>query len=266
MKLQHLPNSATIEEALDCIREHGHVIIDELVSASVIDQVLADMRPYTDAVPFNESSSFGTGCQRVGNLIARSKAGRALVMNPLVLGVVKGVLSHSSVIQVQATEMISLRPGCPAQALHQDEVAFDSFPFPDDYIVSCNSLWALTEFTEENGATRVVPGSHVRPRAQYRMKDTLAAEMDRGSVMLFSSKLWHGGGSNRSNEIRRTQAVNYSVGWVRQEENQYLACPQDIARTLPDDLLQLMGYQIGNGYGHAGGWLDPLTALRHMQA
>ena len=264
MKLQHLPNTATVEEATEVVREYGQVIIDELIPGSVVDQVLADLRPYTDAAPFSENELFGNGSQRVGNLIAHSETGRDLVMNPLVLGVVKGVLSHSPVIQLGATELISLKPGCPAQLIHQDEMAFDSFPFPDDYVVSCNTLWAFTDFTEENGATRVVPGSHARPRAEYTIEDTLPAEMARGSVMIFSSKLWHAGGANRSNDIRRAQAVNYAVSWVRQEENQYLACPQEIARTLPDDLLKLMGYQIGSGYGHAGSWVDPLVALRRV--
>ena len=262
MKLQHLPNTATVEEAVAVMREHGHVIIDDLVPVSVVDQILADMQPYIEVTPFSENEWFGNGSQRVGNLIARSETGRDLVMNPLVLGVVKGVLGHSPLVQLGATEMISLRPGCPAQYIHQDELTFDSFPFPDDYIVSCNTLWAVTDFTEENGATRVVPGSHARPRAEYKMEDTLPAEMTRGSVMIFTSKLWHAGGSNQSQEVRRAQAINYCVGWVRQEENQFLACPQDLSRTLPDDLLKLLGYQIGFGYGTAGAQADPLEALR----
>ena len=263
MGLQHLPNTATVEEAAEAVREHGHVIIDALVPGSLMDQLLADMQPYIDASPFSENEWFGNGAQRVGNLIARSPAGRDLVMNPLVLGVARTILAHATVVQLNTTEMISLRPGAPAQFLHQDQLTFDNFPFPDDYVVSCNTLWAVTDFTEENGATRVVPGSHARPRTEYTIEDTLPAEMVQGSVMIFTSKLWHAGGSNRSNAVRRTQAINYAVGWVRQEENQFLACPQEIARTLPEDLLKLMGYQVSPkyGYGHAGTQRDPLAAL-----
>lgn len=262
MKIQHLPNTATVEEATAVILEHGHVIIDSLVSRAVMDQIMADMQPFIDVTPFSEDELFGKGSQRVGKLIARSPTGRDLVMNPLVVGTARNVIAPASVMQLGATEMISLRAGAPAQSMHQDELTFDGFPFPDDFVVSCNALWAVTDCTEENGATRVVPGSHARPRAEYTMEDTLPAEMVSGSVMIFTSKLWHAGGNNRSNEVRRVQAVNYAVGWVRQEENQFLACPQAIARTLPEDLLKLMGYQIGYGYGHSGGQEDPLVALR----
>ena len=263
MKVQHLPNTVTIEEAAAVIAEHGHVIIDQLVPASVMDQVLTDMQPIMEAKSFSENEWFGNGCQRVGNLVAHSPTGRDLVMNPLVLGAVKKVLGHASVIQLCTTEMISLNSGAPAQFLHTDELIYEKFPFPDDYVVGCNTLWALTDFTDENGATRVIPGSHIRPHAEYRMEDTVPAEMVRGSVLIFTSKLWHAGGHNRSNGIRRAQAINYSVGWVRQGENQFLACPQEIARTLPEDLLKLMGYQLSpeDGYGHAGAMADPLAAL-----
>jgi hypothetical protein len=263
MKVQHLPNTATVEEATDVVREHGHVIIDTLAPVSLMEQVLADMQPFTQKAGFSEDEWFGNGAQRVGKLIARSAAGRDLVMNPLVLGVVKNILNSASTFQLCTTEMISLKPGAPAQFLHTDELLYDDFVFPDDCVACCNTLWAITEFTDENGATRIIPGSHARPPAEYTMADTLPAEMERGSVLIFSGKLWHAGGNNRSNHVRRAQAINYSLGWLRQGENQYLACPPDIARTLPEDLLRVMGYQAGPkyGYGHAGAQADPLEAL-----
>lgn len=262
VSLEHRPASVTIEEATEVIREHGHVIIDSLVLPSVMDQIVSDLQPLIDVTPFSENEWFGNGSQRIGNLIARSPTGRTLVMNPTVLGVVRNVIAPSAVMQLNATEMISLKAGAPAQYIHRDELAFDSFPFPDDYVVSCNTLWAVTDCTEENGATRIVPGSHVSSRTEYTIEETLPAEMVRGSVLIFTSKLWHAGGNNRSKEVRRVQAINYAVGWVRQEENQFLACPQDLARTLPEDLLKLMGYQIGAGLGHAGSQADPLEVLK----
>ena len=263
MNVQHLPNTATIEEATAVVREHGHVIIDALVPVSVMDQVLADLEPFTPNDQKTDEEWGGNYAYRVGRLIARSPIGRDLVMNPLVLGVVKNILTSASTFQLCTTEMISLRPGAPAQYLHTDELLYDDFQFPADCIACCNSLWAVTDFTEENGATRIVPGSHASPPAQYTMEDTLPAVMERGSVLIFSGKLWHAGGNNRSTAIRHTQAINYSLGWLRQGENQYLACPPEIARTLPEDLLKVMGYQVGPryGYGHAGAQDDPLRAL-----
>jgi ectoine hydroxylase-related dioxygenase (phytanoyl-CoA dioxygenase family) len=112
------------------------------------------------------------------------------------------------------------------------------------------------------GATRVVPGSQrLGPDERFTEADTVAAEMTRGSVLIFSGKLYHGGGENRSDRVRKALDLCFNVGWVRQEENQYLSCPPEIARTLPDDLLRLMGYRADHGYGHVGNRQDPLQAL-----
>lgn len=265
MKLQHLPNTATVEEANEVMREHGHVIIDNLAPLSVMDQVLADLEPFTPTAQETDEEWGGNYAHRIGKLIARSPTGRDLVMNPLVLGVVKNVLSCASTFQLCTTELISLNPGAPAQILHTDELLYDDFVFPDDCVACCNTLWAVTDFTDENGATRVVPGSHALPATKYTIEETVPAEMSRGSVLIFSGKLWHAGGNNRSTKVRRAQAINYSLGWLRQGENQYLACPPDVARTLPKDLLKVMGYQVGKyGLGHVGAQSDPLQTL--MQA
>src|SRR5262249_50094022 len=155
-------------------------------------------------------------------------------------------------------------PGGEAQFLHRDELLFDGYPFDPQYEVYVNSLWAMTEYTEEMGATRVVPGSHkAASDARFEQGDSVPVEMARGSVLIFSGKLFHGGGENRSDRIRRGLDLGFTVGWVRQEENQYLSCPPEIARTLPEELLKVMGYEPGHGYGHVanrqGG--DPLAMV-----
>lgn len=262
MAVQHVANTATAQEIATCVREHGHVVIDKLVPSETMDRIETELHPYFSATPFGHMSELGFKTQRTGSLIARSPTVRELIMNETYLGAVKELLSHAEKIQLTITEVNSLAPGAEAQFLHQDEMLYDRFPFPINYEVFVNSLWALTDFTEEMGATRVVPGSHTAGvGAQFSYEDSLPVEMERGSVLLFSGKIYHGGGANRSKRVRRAIDIGFSVGWVRQVENQYLSCPIEIARTLPKDLLSLMGYESTGGYGFIGDRQNSLAAL-----
>jgi ectoine hydroxylase-related dioxygenase (phytanoyl-CoA dioxygenase family) len=262
MALQHLAKTATVDEVAACVREHGHVIIDELVSVELIDRIEAELQPFFEATAFGHLSELGFGTQRTGSLIARSPSVHELILQETYLGAVKQLLSHSATVQLSLTEVTSLAPGAEAQFLHQDEMLYDNFPFPIDYEIFVNSLWALTDYTEKMGATRVVPGSHkAGTGAKFNDEDSLPVEMDRGSVLLFSSKIYHGGGANRSDRIRRAVDIGFSVGWVRQVENQFLSCPIEIARTLPKELVSLMGYASTGGYGLVGDRENALTTL-----
>lgn len=261
MELPHLSPLASVDQVVAAIAEHGGVIIDQLAPVSLMDRIDAEMEPHVAAAPFGANEGLGTRTRRTGRLIARSTGARELVMNELFLGVVRRLLSHARSMQLTFTEVIALWPGAEAQFLHRDEVLYEAFPFPTDYEVHVNSLWALTDYTEEMGATRVVPGSHrAAPDATFTQADTVAAEMERGSVLLYSGKLVHGGGHNRSDRVRKALDLGFSVGWLRQEENQYLACPPEVACSLPEELLLLMGYDTAGGYGHLGRD-HPLVAL-----
>jgi ectoine hydroxylase-related dioxygenase (phytanoyl-CoA dioxygenase family) len=196
-------------------------------------------------------------------LIARSATCRDLVTHPLVLEAVGGVLGHATSFQLHLTQMIAIGPDEPGQPIHRDQWAFDFFPFPQGYEVQCNTIWAMTDFTEQNGATRLVPGSHrAADKLEFTHEDVVPAEMPAGSVLFYTGALYHGAGANRSGDVRYGLNITYNVSWLRQEENQYLAVPAAVARTLPEPLLRLMGYARGAyALGYVGDLRDPLDVL-----
>ncbi len=264
MAVQHLPATAGAEEIRSILLSDAAVIVDDLADDETIDRIAAEMAPFIDATPVGSDDFSGRNTKRTGALIARSPSSHELIQHPLILDVARRLLHRARHIQLHLTQVISIGPGSPAQTVHRDQWAFDFFDFPDDYDVQCNTIWAMTDFTEGNGATRLMPGSQHLPNSfEHTLDETVPAEMRRGSCLIYTGKVYHGGGANRSDHTRMGLNVTYDVAWLRQEENQYLSVPPDIAATLPDDLLKLMGYQIGAyALGYIDDVRDPLEAIR----
>ena len=227
-----------------------------------------ELEPYIAATPVGIDEFAGRRTRRTGGLIVRSAACRELIMHPIVMDAVGTVLGHASSFQLHLTQMIAIGPGEPAQRIHRDQWAFDFFPFPPDYDVQCNTIWAMNDFTAANGGTRLVPGSHrFEDRLEMTEEQTVAAEMPAGSVLFYTGKLYHGGGANHSDAVRYGLNITYAVSWVRQEENQYLSVPAETARTLPEPLLRLMGYARGAyALGYVDDLRDPLAVLLGREA
>ena len=264
MGLEHLPATTTPEEAVAVLKRDGAVIIDQVISPGAMDAVAAELKPWLDATPLGPDDFSGRRTKRTGGLVARSPLCRELVMNPLVLGTTGKLLEHATSFQLHLTQVIAIGPGEPAQPIHRDQWAFDFFPFPAGFEVQCNTIWAMTDFTEENGATRVVPGSnHLADKLRFKHEDSAAAEMSKGSVLLYNGSVYHGGGANNSQLTRAGINITYNLSWLRQEENQYLAVPLEIARTLPVDLLKLIGYRRGAyALGYVDDLRDPIEVVR----
>jgi ectoine hydroxylase-related dioxygenase (phytanoyl-CoA dioxygenase family) len=264
MEIIHLPPDAPAEQLHEVLRRHGVVVVDNLADHHTVDSVLSEMGPFIEATPTGSDEFSGARTRRSGALIARSPTSRSLVQHPLVLEVAGTLLDRAMSYQLHLTQTIAIGPGEPAQAIHRDQWAFDFFPFPEDHHVQCNTIWALTDFTEANGATRVIPGSqHWPDRRDHHHDETVPAQMSKGSCLLYTGKVYHGGGANQSEVDRIGLNITYVVGWLRQEENQYLSVPAEVAATLDDDLLRLMGYQIGAyALGYIDDVRDPIEAVR----
>jgi hypothetical protein len=264
LAVEHLPATASPDELHAVLARDGALVIDDLAPGGLVDEVMADMQPHIDATPGGSDDFTGRNTRRTGALVARSPAGRQLVQHPSILGVAGKLLDRAKAFQLHLTQLISIGPDSPSQAIHRDQWAFDFYEFPSDYHVQCNTIWAMTDFTEENGATRLIPGSQDWPNSfEHTIDESVPAEMSKGSCLLYTGKVYHGGGANRSDTVRTGLNITYNVAWLRQEENQYLSTPPEVAATLDDDLLRLMGWQIGAyALGYVDDVRDPIEVVR----
>ncbi|MBW2392773.1 MAG: phytanoyl-CoA dioxygenase family protein [Deltaproteobacteria bacterium] len=264
MPVEHLKSEDGPGRIAEILERDGCVVVDGIASPGELARFREEMKPFLEATPVGLDGFTGRFTRRTGALIARSEQARDWVQHPVVLGAVDKVLGHVTNYQLHLTQVIAIGPGEKAQDVHRDQWAFDFFPFPNGYEVQCNTIWALTDFTEENGATRVIPGSHRHDdKLRYTFEDTEPAEMEAGSVLFYTGSVYHGGGPNRSDAVRMGVNITYVVGFLRQEENQYLTVPREIAATLPKDLLRLMGYARGAyALGYIDDTRDPIAAVR----
>ncbi len=235
-------------QLVEVLDRDAALILDHALSGAQIDAILSELEPFIAGTRPFDDDFVGRHTTRTGGLVARSKTAREAVVHPGVLAVADVFLGRaSSNYQINLTQIMRLLPGQPAQALHRDRSLW-SRHLPASVEPMLNGMWALTTFSDENGATRVIPGSHRwdwdRPASPA---ETIPAEMERGSLLLYTGSVLHGGGHNRSSAPRIGMNITYVLAWLRQEENQYLCCPPEIARTLEPRLQALLGYTVGNG-------------------
>lgn len=260
-----LPADTTAETLTAALRDHGVAIVERLASEELCDRVAAELAPHLEVTPTGGDDFTGANTRRTGALLHRVPSSVDLVAHPLILDAADAFLwGKKTTFQLHLTQAIALGPDAEAQFLHRDQWCFDFFPFPDDVEVELSTIWALTDFTEANGATRVVPGSHRdHDVSHYRPEHTVPAEMPRGSVVVYSGRTVHGGGHNTTDSTRIGINVDYVLGWLRQEENQYLSVPIERVKELPERVQRLLGYEMG---AYALGYIDdvrsPMTLLR----
>lgn len=251
-----------ISEHLARIEEVGYSIIPDAIEDELLDEISERLeRLEVDLGIVPASNDFeGSQTVRIYNLLVHGKAFERIPVHPNVLPVVEGVLDSGCLIS--SLSSIAICGGETPQPIHADD---QLMPIPKPHPPTvCNTMWAVTDFTEANGATRVIPGSHKADASPNygQHYDSIAAEMPRGSVLVWHGSLWHGGGSNTTAERRVGIAMNYCAGYVRQQENQQLGIPREIAARFDKRLQQMCGYSVYFGLiGHIDKH-DPIELLR----
>ena len=241
MALLRLGPDAAVAEVTASLDEHGYALVEGLLPPNDVEERMAALRHLLAVTPTGRNDFEGFRTQRVYAVFAKTRAFDDLAVHPLLLGALDHALGPH--YQFSAPVALQIGPGESAQILHRDE---DIYPLPRPHApVVLNSMWALCDFTERNGATRLVPGSHRWPEDRLPREDeTVPVTMPAGSVLVYLGGLWHGGGANTTDRPRPGLLLEYVVSWLRPQETHLVAVPSDTVRGLPERLQELLGYNV----------------------
>lgn len=254
-------SEADIETHAARIRDDGYTVIERAASSALVESLTAAvLRIEREHDLQTAKTSFeGFKTLRINNLLTYDDIFWEVPLHENVLPVVEKVLDRECLLSSFCS--LVLGPGQEAQPIHEDT---QLIPLPRPHIpITINAIWALSDFREDNGATRFIPGSHKLDHSPDYGKDYSAqtATMPAGSVLLFDSALWHGGGPNTSDARRFAFSCAYCWGWMRQQENLQLGIPRETAERFPRRLQELCGYSVYKGqFGHIDN-KDPIELL-----
>ena len=217
--MTHIPRLAADHNPDDlraALIEQGCCVVEHAVDVAVMDALADEMAPFAQHTPRGSNDFAGEGTRRTGMVVGRSAVFRThLARHPVIVTAGDHVFHHAPTWNLSFAHFFELYPGEPGQPLHRDTWKYGAPPFP--FEVDLNALWAVTDFTEDNGATRLVTGSN-RWDADRRLEpgEDLPAAMPKGSVLLYTGLLFHGGGAHTGNDVRFAVNAQHSVGWLNQ--------------------------------------------------
>jgi ectoine hydroxylase-related dioxygenase (phytanoyl-CoA dioxygenase family) len=244
----------SIEALAAALDEAGCLVVEGVSDREARDAVARELASHMEAAAIQEDdpASFYPGrTRRVTALVARSEQVGRWIVDPLTTGLCDRFLEPSAEFgyQLHVTAALEVGPGARAQELHREEDSFTYFPLPRPNLIVA-TMWAVSDFRADNGATLLVPGSHRWGAGREATPDEICtAEMPAGSVLFWLGGTLHGAGANRSDDWRYGVILTYSLGWLRQEENQYLDVPMQLAARLPEPLRKMIGYDMHRALG-----------------
>ncbi len=233
-----------VDAHVAAINEQGYTIVENAFDTALADELSADLLRLEQALGAtpNQNSFEGHNTIRIYNLLVHGPLYERIPVHPTLLPAVERVLDEGCLIS--SLSSISILPGERPQPIHADD---QLIPVDKPHVpFVCNSMWAITDFTKDNGATRVIPGSHKRDHSPTygQSYETQPACMKKGSIMIYNGSMWHGGGENRTDHRRVGIAMNYCAGFIRQQENQQLGIPRETVKRFPKRLQELVGYSV----------------------
>ncbi len=241
------------DEIFATLSRDGGVIVEDAFAPDLVDALVADFTPHLDAADWANTEGdelpnefFGFKTKRLHGLLARSSHFSRVVTDPLLLDMAKHFLGgRCRDFRLSTGELMVLGEGESDQTLHRDADSWMYYPPPRPELLVSGNL-ALTDFTERNGATRVAPGSHLWDKRRRPEPDEICqATMPRGSVLLYSGDVLHGGGANGTGEIRIGLYVGYVLSWLRSIEDHAVSNGVETVEAAPARVRELMGYEPG---------------------
>jgi len=235
----------------------GYLVLPSLLDAVTLAEIQRALTPLLDHTGRNQFEGHRT--QRLYGVPEKTRVTDTLIAHPRVLALLDRVLLPNYLLS--QCQVINILPGEQAQALHYDEL-FYRVPRPRKALGAA-TIWAIDDFTADNGATVIVPGSHTWPddRVPNSADVKLPALMPAGSVVFFLGTLWHGGGANRSERARLAVTCQYCEPWLRTQENYFLSVSPATARAVPEDIRRLLGYSVHHPFMGMANGLHPKRAL-----
>ena len=254
---------AVLAEILD---EWGCCVVQNAASEATMDEIASDLEPYARHSEYGFTDFAGAGTRRTGLVLNRSPAYRRIAMHRSIMAAGNHVLAGAPSWNLSSAGLFELFPGEPKQLLHRDIWKYGVEGLPQE--ADINGLWAITDFTAENGATHVIPASH-RWSEDRRAKpdESVPVEMSKGSLLLYTGRTLHGGGANFSDGVRVALSVQHSAGWLVQTEMLMVECPPAEVVDWPDELIRFIGYQRrGPAVGKYGDHDDPFVLIEQARA
>ena len=251
MSIPQFSSDTSPSDIAATLGEAGCVVVTGVMDAELRQSIRGELAPHMAKARYIEEDDparFYPGrSRRVSALVARSPSVTdRLVAHPLSRQVCETHLLPNSEYgyQLHVSAAVAVGPGAREQVLHREENSFTFFPLPRPNIIVA-SMWAVSDFRSDNGATLLVPGSHRWPADREATPDEiLSAEMPAGAVVFWMGGLLHGAGANTSQDWRYGVILTYSVGWVRQEENQYLNVPPERIAELSPEVRRIVGFDM----------------------